>query len=338
MIKLLTFDQIEINQWNNLIDHSDTASFFQTPECYHFYASLSFLKPFVFGVSENEKLVGLVCGYLIAEGNFIKKFFSRRAIVPGGLLLSKDCSETALKSLLSGLKNKLRYKTIYIEIRNFNDYSFFKRTIESEKFRYLPHLNFHVQTTNIDSTLAQLHRTKKRYIKLSANEGVEFYISKNSADISAFFEILKNLYLTKIKTPLMPFEFFEKLIQLPFSKMFIVKYKEKVIGGSVCVSFKENILYEWYVCGLDRQFKNVYPSTIATWAALKYSAENGYHYFDMMGAGRPNENYGVRDFKSEFGGKLVEQGRFLFVSKPILYSLGKYVVKIMKSNKYININ
>jgi len=84
--------QIDLMQWSDLIKGNDTASFFQTAECYHFYASLDFMKPFVFGVSENDKLVGVMCGYVIADGNVAKKFFSRRAIVPGGLLLDTDIS------------------------------------------------------------------------------------------------------------------------------------------------------------------------------------------------------------------------------------------------------
>ena len=76
-------NRIDVSQWTYLIRENDTATFFQTPECYHFYASLSFLKPFVYAVSENDKLVGVMCGYIIADGNVVKQFFSRRAIVPG---------------------------------------------------------------------------------------------------------------------------------------------------------------------------------------------------------------------------------------------------------------
>ena len=49
-----------------------------------------------------------------------------------------------------------------------------------------------------------------------------------------------------------------------------------------------------------------------------------------MGAGEPGVPYGVRDFKSEFGGKLVEHGRFLCVKKPLLYKIGVLGVKLLK--------
>jgi lipid II:glycine glycyltransferase (peptidoglycan interpeptide bridge formation enzyme) len=49
-----------------------------------------------------------------------------------------------------------------------------------------------------------------------------------------------------------------------------------------------------------------------------------------MGAGSPDQPYGVRDFKAEFGGELVEHGRFLCVRKPMLYAIGKMGVKLLK--------
>ena len=49
-----------------------------------------------------------------------------------------------------------------------------------------------------------------------------------------------------------------------------------------------------------------------------------------MGAGKPNESYGVRDFKAKFGGQLVEHGRFLLILNHVLYQIGKIGVSLMK--------
>jgi len=327
------FSEINLLQWNALVEKSSTASFFQTPECYEFYSSLSFLQPFVYAVSENEKLTGLVCGYVISEGNFIKRFFSRRAIVLGGLLLDNEISTDALQFLLTHLKQELNKQSIYIEIRNFNDYSLFRTNFVSAGFNYQAHLNFHVATHDVDSANLQLNRTKRRCLKLSRKEGVEWVETTNPEDVKTYYDMLLQLYKTKIKTPLFPFEFFEKIVQFPCGKLFVVKYSGKIIGGSICVLLADKTVYEWFVCGLDGRTKNVFPSTLATWAGIEYAASNGFERFDMMGAGKPNEGYGVREFKSEFGGELVEHGRFLYISSPKLYSFGKYIVKKLKARK-----
>jgi hypothetical protein len=64
---------------------------------------------------------------------------------------------------------------------------------------------------------------------------------------------------------------------------------------------------------------------------IDYATQNGLFRFDMMGAGKPEEGYGVRDFKSKFGGELVEQGRFLCVNNPLLYTVGKKAVSFYKN-------
>ncbi len=330
MIIYNSVSEIDPSQWDELVEKSPTATFFQTRACYDFYSSLSFLKPFVFGVSENNTLVGILCGYTIADGNVLKRFFSRRAIVPGGVLLAPDASEQAVKLLLDKAKSQLSRKAIYLELRNYNDYTAFRPAIESSGFEYRPHLNFHVATPDVETASKQLSSTKRRDVKLSRKEGTDWIETKDINELKAFYEILENLYKTRIKTPLFPFEFFLKLAQHPSGKIFVIKKEEQIIGGSVCMVLPGRAVYEWFVCGLDGQLKNIFPSTLATWAGIEYAALNGYNRFDMMGAGKPDEGYGVREFKSKFGGELVEHGRFLYVCQPQLYTLGKYIVKKMK--------
>ena len=49
--------------------------------------------------------------------------------------------------------------------------------------------------------------------------------------------------------------------------------------------------------------------------------------FDFMGGGSPSEGYGVREFKSRFGGEEVEWGRWLKVRKKLIYYLGSSYIK-----------
>lgn len=93
------------------------------------------------------------------------------------------------------------------------------------------------------------------------------------------------------------------------------------------------VIYEWFACGEDGVYPHIFPSCYATYAGIRYAAEHGCARFDMMGAGTPDEAYGVRDFKAKFGGTLVEHGRFLCITKPFLFSLGSLGIKILKKLK-----
>ncbi len=322
--------QLDLSQWMQLVEGNSTASFFQTPECYNFYASLSFLKPFLYAVSENDKLVGVMCGYVIADGGLVKSFFSKRAIVPGGLLLSEEISDVAIQNLLQSAANGLKGKAIYIEIRNYNNYSAHRKPFEMAGFSYQSHLDILISTPNKEIASKGLHDSKRRQLKTAQKLGVKWTETTQASDIDDFYLCLKNLYKTKVKTPLFPLEFFQKLANLPHGKLLVVKHQDKVIGGMACVILPNNSLYEWFVCGDDSVQKEFYPSVMATWAGIECATQYNIPSFDFMGAGKPDKNYGVREFKSKFGGELLDLGRFQYICKPKLYALGKWMVARLK--------
>lgn len=323
-------EKVDVIQWDKLIQNSFYGSFFQTQLCYNFYGNLSFLDPFIFSVTESDVLKGIIVGYIQKESNPIKQYFTKRAIIPGGVLLADDISDSALESLLNFCKRKLKKEAIYIECRNFNSYSKLKNVFELCEFKYIPHLNFHIDTTSLEIVNNNIGKSRKRDIKLSLREGAVIIDNPSLEDVRAFYLILDDLYKQKIKTPLFPWIFFEKLFTSTIGKFMLVKYKGQVIGGTICVGLENKVLYEMFACGLDGKFKNIYPSTLATWAGIEYAATHNYYRFDMMGAGKPDESYGVRDFKAKFGGELVEHGRFLCVLHPLLYQIGRFGLSILK--------
>jgi dTDP-D-glucose 4,6-dehydratase len=59
------------------------------------------------------------------------------------------------------------------------------------------------------------------------------------------------------------------------------------------------------------------------WHILHWGAENGYRVYDFGGAGKPDEPYGVRDFKAKFGGELVNFGRNICIHAPTRLKLSQ---------------
>lgn len=326
-----SYKDIEKLQWSALVQKSDTATWFQTPEAYTFYASLpDELKPFVYGVSEDGQLSGIVVGYITQEKSRLKQFFTRRAIIIGGVLLDEHISDGALSALLSTTRKELHHKAIYIETRNFNDYSRWKDIFRTHGFAYQPHLNFHIDTSSLEIAQANIGKHRWKYIRLSIRDGATMVKNPTIEQIREYYSVLSELYHDKVKTPLFSVEFFEKLYGMPNARFLLVEFEGKIIGGTICVSLPGKALYEWFVCGNDNYHKGIRPSSVATWYGMEYAATHNYPRFDLMGAGIPDKPYGVRDFKAEFGGKLVEYGRFLCICRPLLYKIGKMGVKLLK--------
>ena len=329
MINILTYNQIDQQQWQELIEASATATWFQTDEAYRFYASVSEMIPFATAVEHNGKLRAVCVGYTTQETNTIKQYLTCRAIIIGGLLLADDATDEEVAALLQAIR-RLGDKAIYMETRNFYDYSRWKAIFEANGFAYQPHLNFHVDTTSVDLAQANIGKHRWKYIRLSIRDGVTMVENPTIEQVREYYQILLDLYRTKVKTPLFSWEFFEKLYDQPNAKYLLVEFEGKILGGAVCVCVPNKAIYEWFACGNDYYRKGIRPSSVATWYGIKYAAENGYPLFDFMGAGKPDEAYGVRDFKAEFGGEMVEHGRYLCVRKSLLYKLGKLGVKILK--------
>ena len=359
MYKILTYEQIDREEWSRLVASSATGTWFQTPEAYSFYASQPDLfQPFVVAISNEAPLseaqhsinpslqtLRAVCvGYVTVEKNPIKQFFTRRAIILGGPALADDATNEEVEALMKAVKEKLSFthslihsfihSPIYIETRNFNDYSRWKGAFEKEGFNYQPHLNFHVHTDQPWDTIeTNIGKHRKKYIRLSFRDGATIEENPTIDQVRAYYDILLDLYRTKVKMPLQPWSFFEKLYYCRDCKYLLILYNGQVVGGSICMLLPGHGVYEWYACGKDGVFKNIHPSSVTKYAGMKYACDNGYAIFDMMGAGKPKEEYGVRDFKAEFGGELVEHGRFLCITKPLLYNIGVLGVSILKKLK-----
>lgn len=332
MIKVARhIEDIDANAWKALVENSTVKSFFQTRQCYDLYSAMSFMEPFIVAVEEDGRLAGVVAGYIQKDGGPLKSFLSRRAIVNGGPLLADGISAEALEALLKECRKCLNGRAIYVEFRNFDDYSAYKDIFRSCGFKYEQHLNFHIDTSSLQTMEDNLGKSRKRDIKYSLKEGAVVVSDPSEAQLNEFYQVLEELYRTKVKTPLFPYEFFSYLGRQPYAKIQTVEYGGKTVGGTVCVCLEGRAVYEWFACGQDGVYKNVYPSTLATYSAMKFAAENGYPRFDMMGAGSPGKGYGVREFKAKFGGKMVEHGRFVHVFNPLLYGVGKLGVKFMKS-------
>ena len=327
-MKLLTDPcDIDRQQWQELVANSPVASVFQTPEMYDFYASSNLYEVKVIAVVDNG-LKGLMVCVIHGGGNRIKKWLPSRAIINGGPLLSKDISEEALVELLNATVELLKRHCIYIETRNLNDYSRWRSVFENCCFCYEPHYNFHIDTMDPVMVDKRMDKSRRRRIRRATENGVT--ISNDIACLPDFYNILSNLYHTKVHKPLPPYQLFERLSKESFARYFFAHNdKGETIGGQLILMLDQRVAYAWYCCGLDKEYHDLYPSIMANYAAIRYAADNAFERYDMMGGGTPGEDYGVRDFKAQFGGALVEHGRFLYLCRPLIYKAGKMAIKIL---------
>ena len=293
------------------------------------------MTPFVVGVQSAVNglptLRGVCVGYVTKEKSRLRQFFTRRAIIPGGPALADDVTSAEVSALMRAVISTIHAEPfnrqpIYIETRNFEDYSQWQSAFIEAGFSYKKHLNFHVDCTDREVMQGRLSDNRRRQLRRSDATTAP---AQSEQEIREWYAVLDHLYRTKVKTPLWPVEFFLDAYRQGVATFMLVKHDHRVIGGTMMV-MSERCVYEWFECGMNATYRDQYPSVMATWAGIIYAHEHCYLRYDMMGAGQPDKPYGVRDFKSEFGGTMVQHGRFLHVCQPCLYHLGTCAVRLLK--------
>jgi serine/alanine adding enzyme len=323
-------NKIDKGLWAEFVQTHPFGNIFQTPVLFDFYAQVPGYTPQLLSLIDDKgKLEGILLSVLQKESNFIKARLSSRVIVYGGPLIKNNNPENTV-ILLDAINRQLSGKAIYIEFRNLFDTCNLKPAFNKCGYRFREHINYIVPIISEVENKNKLSKSKLRQIKTTLNTGVSIKAAEIEKQVLELYLILKKLYKEKVKKPLPPEEFFIEFFKRPdLGKILVIEKDNKVIGGIVCPIYDDNTIYEWFVCGLDSHVKNAFPSVLATWSAIEYGIKNKFKSFDFLGAGAPNADYGVREFKAKFGGDMVSYGRYLKINNLLLYNLGKVGLKLL---------
>ena len=272
--------------------------------------------PVIFIATQKEHVLGVIVAMHIRNKSIhhLVPFSSRVQVNGSPILLPNHPNKEKVLSLL--LDKTIEYaseKASLLEFRNSFGTSPELKIWLHVDFSYSDHLNLIKAITSPEQLWQELGENRRRQIKKATLTGTTVRPAETSEQIHSFYIILNNLYTTKVRKQIPPVDFFIEFFQQCQSKgkgVILLAFKDKkVIGGIVCPILERNVMYEWYVCGMDKEYPHHHPSIMVTWHALLYACENGIKQFDFMGLGKPGIPYGVRDFKLRFGGEVVNYGR-----------------------------
>lgn len=325
--------------WDAFVAAHPDGTVFQSPEMFGLFAATPKMKPVAVGLLDlaTGRLAGIVLAVNIREMNGPAGYFSSRTVIYGGPLVEagkrgsgeagKQGSGEDMKIvhlLLDGLIGQVKNRSVFIQFRNFRSQEETKPVFLSCGFRFRERLNLIVDTTSREKVLENMSASRVRQIRKGLGRQSAIIISpENLEQVREFYDILFNLYKYKVKKPLPGWDFFKQFYLLSKQNKLgiirLVRYRDKIIGGILSPVTPGKTIYEWYVCGLDQEYKELYPSVLATWAAIDYALENQIPEFDFMGVGIPEREYGVRNFKMRFGGQVVSYGRFARINNKLIY-------------------
>lgn len=297
-------------------------SYFQSENYYKLISCLKSIKVYQTTYAD-LKLIS------IESTNLIKKYFScRNLIIDPEINKFKNAINTEELKKISGLNKK----AIFTELRFHKDITDIELKLSGKNIYKSDYYNILVNTGKAEKELYNaISSSKKRQIKSSVKNNLKVIIVDNEKDVIDFYNILHNHYKKKVKKPVYPLDFFLSFFREKENGfIFIAKYNEKVIGGMFAPVFENEIIYEWYIAAEDIEYKakGIYPSVLITWEVIKFASINGFKTFDFMGAGPVDKDYGVRQFKLQFGGELIKTARIRLIHKPFLFKIGEIAIQL----------
>lgn len=286
-------------------------NFFQSMALFKIYENTPRIKPYMVVVTDGNGLVlSHIMGSVRYRTSIIPPFIYAHCLVMGeGEFVESDVSrEVLFTKMLHALTKKLQSRVINIEFSHISakmfGYSAFRRC------GYFP-----VHWLTIQNSLhskepeERLSSKMHKRIKKALEKGVNISEVCSDRDLYDFTRLIKHHNRLKPKRYIPDARFFREMLNTDKSKLFLTKYKHKVVGCCLCV-FTGNNAYLWYLASLRKSYVMIHPEAVTIWYAIKYAYEHDYGHINFMDVGLPFSNNPYREFILQFGGKPISTYRW----------------------------
>jgi serine/alanine adding enzyme len=320
--------------WKQFVEQHPQGNIFHTPEMFNVFSRARGFHPMLYSAVRGDGQVeALFLPVQVTLNNLLRPLTTRAISYGSVLCMPSNEGRQALTLLLKTYVQDNRTTCLFTELRNVSDIEEQQTVLSEQGFVYEDHLNYLIDLNRSPEDLFQSigARTRKN-IRHGLNKGeVTIHEVTEPEQIGICYKILSQTY-QNAKVPLADRSLFDAAFDLLYPKG-MIRFALAYVGNEpVAVSVEllyKDVMYGWYG-GMDRAYSRYVPNELLMWDVLKWGSENGYRLYDFGGAGKPDEEYGVRDFKAKFGGKLVCYGRNTYVHMPGVLWLSKQGYQVIR--------
>ncbi len=314
-------------QWREFVAATPGGNVFQTPEMFETFRRARGHRPSLLAARRAGEVLALLVPVEVAVGPDVARRVATRSIVYGGILhVPGPDGINAVDRLLRTHEASVHHAVLLTELRHIVDAGPVGDVLEANGYTYEDHLNYLIDLDRpADDLLASISRSTRKQIRRGLRQGevlVEDAVSRE--DLTAWYRILEETY-RNARVPLADASLFraahEVLVPRGMVRFVLARIGETIVAASAELAHGDTV-YGWYG-GVDRQYSRSTPNELLMWDVLRRASEEGYRVYDFGGAGRPDEAYGVRDFKAKFGGDLVCYGRHTRTHAPVRLRLAR---------------
>ncbi len=323
------------DEWRHFVAQTPHGNIFHTPEMFQVFERTKGHTPTLWAARDAAGNVqALLLPVQITLKSGLMRRLTSRAVAYGSVLCAPGPpGQQALAALLPAYKQAVKGQVLFTELRNLSDLSDLQPVLQANGFDYEDHLNFLI---DLDRPLKEVmqsigSRTRKNIRRGLRRAEVTIEEIEQPAQLAEWYRLLTKTY-KQAGVPLADASLFKAAFDLLYPrgmvKFLLAQVGDDCAAGSVELVFKD-VIYGWYG-GLDREYGRYMPNEMLIWHIFEWGVENDCRMYDFGGAGKPDEDYGVRDFKAKFGGELVCYGRNVCVHAPTLMRLSTWGYRLLR--------
>lgn len=281
---------------------------FHSKELFQIYEETPGYAPVLIVASKDGRPIARLLAAIRKSIRLFPPAFIKRCVIygTGEYLADEPEKEAIFGEMLGHLTAEVMRHSFLIEFRNLENAMFGYKYFRANKYFFINWLRVRNSLHNNINVETRFSPSRLRQIKKGLKNGAKVEEARNIEEIRSFSRMLRHVYSSRIRKYFPNNLFFHhmdtKLIRGQQGKIFIVRYKDKIIGGAACIYSGDNA-YLWFSGGMRKTYALQYPGILAVWKALTDAQANGYRHMEFMDVGLPFKKHGYRDFVLRFGGK-----------------------------------
>lgn len=280
---------------------------FHSTELFHIYEATPGYTPVLIVASIEGKVVAKLLAAIRRSVRLFPPGIIKRCEVYGTGEYFDDSAdrEAIFGEMLQRLTDEALRNAFLIEFRNLENAMFGYKSFRESRYFAVNWMRVYNSLHSVEDVKERFSPSRIRQVKKGLKNGAQVREARSKEETFAFAHMLRNVYSSKIRRHFPSIQFFrhlEKQTRPGQSRLFIVTYKEKIIGGSACI-YSGETAYLWFSGGMRKTYALQYPGILAVWKAMDDAKRRGYQHIEFMDVGLPFRKHGYRDFVLRFGGK-----------------------------------
>jgi lipid II:glycine glycyltransferase (peptidoglycan interpeptide bridge formation enzyme) len=319
---------IDEASWRAFVTRHPQGNIFHTPDMFEVFQRARGFQPQLRAVvDDGGQVLALLLPVHVTLSDGLISRLTTRVIVYGSVLCTPgQAGQEALDALLRNYSQEHGQKALFTELRNLADLSALQPVLNAHGFVHEDHLDYLIDLNRTPEQLMQnIGPRTRKHIRRALRDGAVTVeeIHDRGLITTAYNLIAKSFAAARV--PLADRSLFEAAFDIlqprGMAKFLMARVGDTWVATSAELPFKD-VIYGWY-SGIDRAYGDSMAGEMLMWHILKWGAESSYKTYDFGGAGKPGEEYAVRNFKAKFGGQLVCFGRYKKVHAPTLLRYSK---------------